>query len=220
MDFEDTQFQAAPSGDNAFETFAAAAPPVLADNGGNGGSGFDDFFSGSAPVPPAEQPAVLLAAPASGEAPAAAPPAFDDAANVTDPEDPFFQHYTPPAAPAPPAPAPEEVDPRVEWRKQNQEVLKKKDKEEDAAKQVVKEAAAKHLAKFYEVRTTTLTTRKANNRKSEAHQREVEVPASGSPWEKISALANLNSAAHTKDVSRYKALLITCKSKNVAIRAA
>ncbi len=70
-----------------------------------------------------------------------------------------------------------------------------------------------------QVRTTTLSTRKSNNRKSEAHQKAVEVPASGTAWEKVNALVNFNSTAHQKDVARYKAVLITCKAKNVAIKA-
>ena len=41
----------------------------------------------------------------------------------------------------------------------------------------------------------------------------------GTPWEKINALVNLNAGIHQKDVARYKAVLITCKAKNVAIRA-
>ncbi len=69
------------------------------------------------------------------------------------------------------------------------------------------------------MRTTTLTQRKTNNRKSEAHQKEVEVPANGTPWEKVNSLVNLNAGIHHKDITRYKAVLITCKAKNVAIHA-
>ncbi|GLC42685.1 hypothetical protein PLESTB_001127100 [Pleodorina starrii] len=236
MEFEDSQFQAAPSGGDGFDSFASAAPaaasapfapPPPALNGA-----LDDFFSGPAPVPepvpPADTAAEAMSADFGLPLPADAPPAVHTdfsavegvaAAGDAADEDPFFQHYTPPAPAAPP-PAPEVVDPRVEWRKQNNVQLLKKDSEEAAAKSKLKETAAQYLAKYYEVRTTTLTTRKANNRKSEAHQREVEVPASGTPWEKVHAMVNLTGGNHVKDVARYKALLITCKAKNVAIRAA
>ncbi|EFJ40419.1 hypothetical protein VOLCADRAFT_108157 [Volvox carteri f. nagariensis] len=224
MEFEDSQFQAAPVGSaNGFDSFAAPVADYAAPYGSTSAvNGLEDFFSGSDRVPAAEG----LAADFISAVPASAPPPFpiDDAAatatsagGIAD-EDPFFEHYTPPA-PTAPSPAPEVVDPRVEWRKQNNELLKKKDAEETACKEKLKGTAAQYLSKYYEVRTTTLTQRKANNRKSEAHQKEVEVPLSGTPWEKINALVNLNSGNHQKDVARYKALLITCKAKNVAIRA-
>ncbi|KAG2440226.1 hypothetical protein HXX76_004338 [Chlamydomonas incerta] len=224
--FEDTQFQAAPaaSGDG-FNDFA----PAPASNGGAAPvppPPLDDFFSGSAPAVPAPPPgddappateAVIIAAETQGAEPFAVPAVAVEGANADD-GDAFFEHYVPTPKPAA-VPEPEAADPRVEWRKANAETLKKKDVTETAAKSKVKESAAAHLAKFYEVRTTTLTQRKANNRKSEAHQKEVEVPASGTPWEKVNALVNMNTT-HSKDVSRYKAVLITCKAKNVPIRAA
>lgn len=51
------------------------------------------------------------------------------------------------------APCPSSVSPcdRVEWRKQNSEVLSKKDAEEAAAKAAVLAKAKEHLARFYEV---------------------------------------------------------------------
>ncbi|KAG2454985.1 hypothetical protein HYH02_000815 [Chlamydomonas schloesseri] len=225
--FEDSQFQAAPAASSdGFNDFAAAP----ASNGGAAPPPppLDDFFSGSAPAVPAPPPgddappaseAVILEAETQGAEPFTVPAvAVEGAAAAADDGDAFFEHYVPTPKPAA-APAPEAADPRVEWRKQNAETLKKKDATETAAKAKVKEAAATHLAKFYEVRTTTLTQRKANNRKSEAHQKEVEVPASGTPWEKVNALVNMNTT-HSKDVSRYKAVLIACKAKNVPIRAA
>ncbi|PNW84711.1 hypothetical protein CHLRE_03g155650v5 [Chlamydomonas reinhardtii] len=224
--FEDTQFQAAPAASGeGFNDFAAAP----ASNGGAAPTvppPLDDFFSGSTPAVPAPPPgddappaseAVIAAAGSQGAEPFEVPVVAVEGAAADD-GDAFFEHYTPTPKPVP-APEPEAADPRVEWRKQNAETLKKKDATESAAKTKVKDSAAAHLAKFYEVRTTTLTQRKANNRKSEAHQKEVEVPASGTPWEKVNALVNMNTS-HTKDVSRYKAVLITCKAKNVPIRAA
>ncbi|GFR45701.1 hypothetical protein Agub_g7011 [Astrephomene gubernaculifera] len=226
MDFGDSQFQGAtPSGDD-FNSFAAAVPaaPIAPETApGENGSGLEDFFGGSGGAAPATSASVGLPLAPEGifmEDPAPSYPDTDApaAAAAAGNDEPFFQHYEPPAPPAP-APAPEVVDPRVEWRKQNAEVLKKKDAEEAAAKAKLKDAASQHLSKFYEVRGTTLTTRKANNRKSDAHQREVEVPASGSAWEKIHALVNLNSGNHSKDVARYKAVLIACKSRNLAVSA-
>ncbi len=54
-------------------------------------------------------------------------PVSDPPAPAAEDSDPFFSHWEhqQPAAPAAPA-APEPVDPRVEWRKQNADVLKKK----------------------------------------------------------------------------------------------
>ncbi|GIL64736.1 hypothetical protein Vafri_18625 [Volvox africanus] len=215
MEFEDSQFQAAPLGGGS-GSFAAASVP---DEAAATVNGLGDF-SGSAPAVPAETSASVSLGDFATAAPVDADQdALVDAAGVVDAdEDPFFQHYSPPTPAAQP-PAPEVVDPRVEWRKQNNEILKKKDVDEAAAKQKQKETATQYLSKYYEVRTTTLTQRKTNNRKSEAHQREVEVPVTGGPWEKIHALVNLNSGNHQKDISRYKALLITCKAKNVAIHA-
>ncbi|PNH05643.1 ER lumen protein retaining receptor [Tetrabaena socialis] len=212
-------FQAAPSDSFAAapsDSFAAA-PPAPMENG----AGLDDFFSGSAAVlsPSSTMPAAAEAALFADSAPAAADTAegdvtFADGAAPPADEEAFFQHYEPTPLPAPVVPA-EVVDPRVEWRKVNQETLKKKDAEEAGAKKQLKEGAAKHLEKFYTVRTATLTTRKGNNRKSEAHQKEVEVPASGTVWEKVNALVNFASTKdHAKDVTRYKALLLTCKAKN------
>ncbi|GLI59380.1 hypothetical protein VaNZ11_001245 [Volvox africanus] len=220
MEFEDSQFQTAPLGGGS-GSFAAASVPYEA---ASAAKVLDDFYGGWAPAVPTGTAAAVSLVDFATAAPVDAVPAIpidqdalENATRVLDAdEDPFFQHYSPPVPAAPP-PAPEVVDPRVEWRKQNNEILKKKDVEEEAARQKLKETAAQYLSKYYEVRTTTLTQRKTNNRKSEAHQKEVEVPVSGGPWEKINALLNLNSGNHQKDISRYKALLITCKAKNVAI---
>ncbi|GIL77412.1 hypothetical protein Vretimale_2773 [Volvox reticuliferus] len=217
MEFEDSQFQAAPVGSGSVSFTAASVPSESAPSA----NGLNGSVSRSASAVTTGTAAAVQLVDSVDAAPAVFidQDALENAgqAALAD-EDPFFQHYTPPAPAAPPS-VPEVVDPRVEWRKQNNEVLKKKDAEEAAAKQKTKETASQYLAKYYEVRTTTLTQRKANNRKSDAHQKEVEVPANGTPWEKINALVNLNSGNHQKDVSRYKALLITCKAKNVAIHA-
>ncbi|KAG2482410.1 hypothetical protein HYH03_018645 [Edaphochlamys debaryana] len=219
------EFGEAPAADGGFSDFVTVPSATSAGGAENGGAPpaaaapLDDFFSGSAGGAPATAAAVaaefdsavggteeVVIEAVEADPAAAVPP-------VTlggDDEDAFFQAYThTPSAPAPPPP--EEVDPRVDWRKQNSEQLKKKDTEEAALKERLRETAARHLAKFYEVRATTLSQRKSNNRKSEAHQKAVEVPASGTPWEKVNALVNFSSP-HQKDVSRYKALLITVKN--------
>lgn len=48
----------------------------------------------------------------------------------------------------------------------------------------------------------------------------MQVPTTGTTWEKVHALVNFSSTTgHTRDVGRYKSVLITCKANNVAVKA-
>lgn len=125
------QFQVAPAASGlVFDSSAPSASAVTESS--SVVNGLDEFFGSSAPAVPALSAGEVLAADFTTAAPANTNAFFplDDnavpgtpAANVAVDDDPFFQHYFPPA-PSAPATVPEVVDPRVEWRKHNNELVR------------------------------------------------------------------------------------------------
>eukprot|EP00199_Chlamydomonas_sp_CCMP681_P006171 CAMPEP_0119107546 /NCGR_PEP_ID=MMETSP1180-20130426/11072_1 /TAXON_ID=3052 ORGANISM="Chlamydomonas cf sp, Strain CCMP681" /NCGR_SAMPLE_ID=MMETSP1180 /ASSEMBLY_ACC=CAM_ASM_000741 /LENGTH=203 /DNA_ID=CAMNT_0007093051 /DNA_START=81 /DNA_END=692 /DNA_ORIENTATION=+ len=117
------------------------------------------------------------------------------------------------AAPVP-VQEPEIDDPRLKWKKKNDQTLKTKNAEEAAAKKVTTDKAAAHMKKQQEARAKTMSARKSTNRAPQKNSAETGVPMEGTSWEKINAMVNFGSSGgttHAKDVTRFRNILITQK---------
>lgn len=142
--------------------------------------------------------------------------------NAEQQQDAFLGGFEPSLAPptdaTPPAPAaPEADDPRVDWRRKNNEALMRRDKQEAEGKKAAEEKAAAHLKKFAADREKRLQSRKKSNRDAETKSPESGVP-NGTTWQKVDGLINWKQEkAHVKDLSRFKSCLGTCKTLNVPV---
>ncbi|GAX84318.1 hypothetical protein CEUSTIGMA_g11740.t1 [Chlamydomonas eustigma] len=120
-----------------------------------------------------------------------------------------------PATPRTPA----TEDPRILLNRKNEELLAKKDIEEAASKKAASERGKAHITKFIDDRTKAITSRKQSNRDAETASPESGVPR-GSTWERVNLLINYSQdKIHTKDLSRFKSTLQTCKDLDVAVAA-
>jgi hypothetical protein len=187
---------------------------------------------------------VFTEAPAFGSEPAPihAYSSFDTPANPFDePSNPFDAPVNTTSFSAEPE---EAEDPRTVWYRKNSEVLAQKDQAEREARQELVTKAQAHLEQVYAVRCNSFPpihtcilpillthhsrrafqTRKTTLQAKRDFNREAEKVSSGSlpagetPWERVTSVINFNFDAHSQDVSRYKSLLITCKTNNVPVR--
>jgi hypothetical protein len=152
---------------------ASIIPPLTSD--------FSDYEAAAAPPPQLLEEFTAPTTEAFLEEPAspAAPGINVDDLGILSPaeaQDAFIGGYTPvaPAAPIIP-PSPSAHDPRIQWRKKNQEYLAKLDKEEAAFKKEANESAKKHIAKFTEDLNKSVENKKKANRQAES------TPESGVP---------------------------------------
>jgi len=149
--------------------------------------------------------------------------------NGYDAHDADFFSSSDPSAEAPPSSAPivqaplDFDDPRIAWSRNNQGVLQEKDQAEAAGKQELLDKAKAYLDKVAEARNVQLAKRKDTNREQEklAGVSEGAVPKGDKPWDRVMSVVNFNSEGLSKDpfkeMSRYKTVLLACKSKDIPV---
>jgi hypothetical protein len=67
-----------------------------------------------------------------------------------------------------------------------------------------------------QARKVSLEAKRSKNRSDEQEQAG-SLPTGTTPWERVHSVINFNFDAHTQDVSRYKSILVTCKTNNVPV---
>jgi len=102
------------------------------------------------------------------------------------------------------------------WREQQKERLEKKDAQEEKEKQKWRDHAKKELEEWYKNRNEQVEKSKKNNLVVEQEFiRERDADQPGQEWERITRLCEFNpkSAKNTKDVARFRSLLLQLKSQ-------
>eukprot|EP00798_Chlamydomonas_sp_ICE-L_P024433 gene24433-10032_t len=94
----------------------------------------------------------------------------------------------------------------------NQEALRKRDQSEAADKAAVKAAAESHTKTFYSAHQEKLKKKAAANRAEQKVNPEAGVPTKGTAWEKVTGLVNFAVTGVTKDRTRLKEVLTSCKT--------
>merc|ERR1712241_1503180 len=102
------------------------------------------------------------------------------------------------------------------WKLEQEEMLKKKDADEEQKKEELRVKAAQELADWYKQYEEQLAkTRKANKEQEEAATAGTEVNGivPGQEWERVSKHCDFSAKApgHTKDVSRMRSILLQLK---------
>jgi len=100
------------------------------------------------------------------------------------------------------------------WREEQKARLEKKDSEEEAKKQELRDIAKKELDDWYKHHNEQMQKTKENNRASEeAFVSERDEKVSGQAWEKVTRLCEFNpkNSKTSKDVSRFRGILLQLK---------
>jgi len=124
------------------------------------------------------------------------------------------------ATPTPPPSFHREEPAKIKiWREQQKERLEKKDAQEEKEKQKWREQAKRELEEWYKSHTDHVEKATKNNRVTEQdfiRERDADQP--GQEWERITRLCEFNpkSAKNTKDVARFRSLLLQLKSQPLA----
>jgi len=127
----------------------------------------------------------------------------------------------PKAATLPPVEKKVREEPAVikEWREQQMEKLRKKDEEEENARNRLRDQAAQELSDWYAANTIQLEKLRTSNRAAMENMdrtfvSQIEPLQPGTEWERVSKLCDFNpkTTKTVKDVSRMRSIILQLKS--------
>jgi len=106
-----------------------------------------------------------------------------------------------------------------EWREQQMEKLRKKDEEEENARNLLRDQAAQELSDWYAANTIQLEKLRTSNRAAMENMdrtfvSQIEPLQPGTEWERVSKLCDFNpkTTKTVKDVSRMRSIILQLKS--------
>jgi len=115
----------------------------------------------------------------------------------------------------------EKKEPAVikEWREKQMELLRKKDEEEENARNKLRDQAAQELSDWYSQNSIQLeklreTIRAAMMNSDKTFVAQIEPIQPGTEWDRVSKLCDFNpkSSKNVKDVSRLRSIILQLKS--------
>ena len=108
------------------------------------------------------------------------------------------------------------------WREEQQERLRKKDEDETAAMEELKQKAQQELVDWYKRYESQVEQTRSSNREEEGQHENTEMNhiEPGTEWERVAKHCDFSTKApgHTKDVSRMRAIMLQLK-QNQTVKA-
>ena len=105
------------------------------------------------------------------------------------------------------------------WREEQQERLRKKDEDETAAMEELKQKAQQELVDWYKRYESQVEQTRSSNREEEGQHENTEMNhiEPGTEWERVAKHCDFSAKApgHTKDVSRMRSIMLQLKQNQI-----